>query len=78
MQNQISVENIFDNLSKTAPEILTRQKIQELTGGLISAKTLANLDSEGKGITPRFRIGGKAAYSKDATIRFLKNRCKEF
>lgn len=78
MQNQISIEEIFETLSRTAPEILTRQKIHELTGGLISAKTLANLDSEGDGIQPRFRVGGKVAYQKEAVIAFLKRRCEIF
>ena len=76
MQNPITIEQIFENLSRTAPEILTRNKIHELTGGLISAKTLANLDSEGEGIHPRLRIGGKIAYPKEATITWLKQRCK--
>lgn len=78
MQDLISIEKIFDNLSRTAPEILTRQKITELTGGLISSKTLANLDSENDGIQPRLRIGKKVCYPKEAVILFLKNRCETF
>ncbi len=76
MENQISIEQIFENLSRTAPEILTRQKIYELTGGLISPKTLANMDSEGTGIRPRMKIGGKVAYPKGPTIEFLKQRSR--
>lgn len=78
MQNQITIEQIFDNIARTAPEIITRQKLYDLTGGLISAKTLANLDSEGDGIQPRLRIGGKVAYPKEAAISFLKQRCRFF
>ena len=78
MQDLISIEEIFNNLSRTAPEILTRKKIHELTGGLISVKTLANLDCEGDGIQPRLRIGGKVAYPKEAAIAFLKRRCQFF
>ena len=74
----ITIDHIFETLASKAPEILTRQKIHELTGGLITAKTLANLDSEGDGIQPRLRIGGKVAYPKDAAIAFLKNRCQMF
>jgi hypothetical protein len=78
LKDLISIEQVFDNLSRTAPEILTRNKIHELTGGLISAKTLANLDSEGDGIYPRLRIGGKVCYPRDAVILFLKQRCEIF
>lgn len=76
MQDPITVERIFENLSQKSPEIITRKKLHELTGGLLSEKTLANLDSEGIGIQPRFRIGGKVAYPKDAAFAWLKNRCK--
>ena len=75
MQDQITIERIFENLSHKSPEIITRKKLQELTGGLISEKTLANLDSEGVGIQPRMRIGAKVCYPKDAAILWLKNRC---
>jgi len=78
MNDHISIEKIFDNLARTAPEILTRKKLQELTGGLVSEKTLANLDSLGEGITPRMRIGGKVVYPKEAAIDFLKQRCRIF
>jgi len=76
MQDQISIEQIFENLSRTAPEIITRKKLHELTGGLVSEKTLANMDSAGDGILPRLRIGGKVAYPKEAAISWLEQRCE--
>ena len=78
MQDQITIEQIFEVLSSKSPEIITRKKLQELTGGLVSEKTLANLDSEGVGIQPRLRIGGKVVYPKDAAIAWLKKRCDFF
>lgn len=78
MEDKIEIENFLKNLSNTAPEIITRQKIKEITGGLISPKSLANADSAGDGITPRFRIGGKVAYPKDAVIAYIRARCKSF
>ena len=78
MQDQLTVEQIFENISRIAPEVITRKKLHELTGGLVSEKTLANLDSLGDGIQPRLRIGGKVAYPKQAAIDFLKNRCQFF
>jgi len=75
MEKKNTIELSFSNLSEKFPAIITRKKIEELTGGLISAKSLANLDCEGSGITPRLRIGGKVAYPKDAAILWLKARC---
>ncbi len=78
MERHQDIEDVFERMSNVAPEILTRKKFQELTGGLVSEKTLANLDSEGGGIYPRLRVGGKVAYPKDAAIAWLKNRCRTF
>lgn len=75
MQNEITIEQIFEHLSRKSPEIITRKKLYELTGGLVCEKTMANLDSEGGGIRPRMRIGGKVAYPKEAVIAWLRNRC---
>ena len=72
----INQETIFDAISQKAPDILTRKKLSELTGGIYSEKTWANLDSLGTGITPRLRIGSKVAYPKDAAIAWLKQRCE--
>ncbi len=76
MEKQITIEQIFENLERKAPDILTRQKIHELTGGAISPKTLANKDSEGTGIAPRLLIGGKVVYPKKAAIAWLKQNCQ--
>jgi len=76
MNDQITIEQSFENLARTAPEIITRKKLEEITGGLISAKSLANLDCEGTGITPRLKFGGKVAYPKEAAIYWLKHRCQ--
>ena len=76
MQDQITIEQIFENLTKTAPEILTRKRLYELTGGLVSEKSLANMDCIGEGILPRMRIGGKVAYPKEAALAWLKQRCE--
>ena len=80
MQNQNALDQILENISRISPPILSRLKIEEITGGVIKAKTLANIDSdsESDSIHPRIRIGGKVCYSKEALIAFLKRRCETF
>lgn len=78
MNEEMSIEKMFEKFAESAPEIMTRQKIEELTGGLISIKTLTNLDCLGDGITPRLRIGRKVAYPKAAVVAFLKQRAQIF
>ena len=54
MENKIN----FDSLIKSLPPMISRDHVEKYLGGVISPKTLANLDSEGKG-PRRMRIGRK-------------------
>lgn len=76
MHEQPTLDNIVEQLLNDAPDWLLRKKFSALIGGAYSVKSLANLDSEGKGIKPRMRVGGKIVYQKDAAISWLKQRCK--
>jgi len=76
VHDKITLEKIFENLARNAPKTLSRKKLHELTGGLLTEKTLANMDCEGTGIQPRFRMGGKIFYERDSAIAWLKSRCK--
>ena len=76
MNDQLTIEEIITKLFREAPELIPRKFLSELIGGAISVKYLANLDSEGEGIKPRMRIGGRVAYPKDAAIKWFQQRCK--
>lgn len=67
--------DFFDKLGETWPEIFLRKAVPELTGGLISAGYLRNLDSQTKG-PERFRIGGRVVYRKVSFISWLRSRGK--
>lgn len=57
--------------------LIARGEIERFTGGLISSKYLANLDSQqGKGPAGRIRIGRKVCYRVDALIEWLQNRAE--
>ena len=66
------------DLSKMADRwpspILHRNKVGEFTGGLISGRTMANLDSRGEGIEDRFYVGNKTGYFVESFITWLENR----
>ena len=79
MQDQkIPLDHLVNELFSNAPELITRKRLSEITGGAISVKYLANLDSEGIGIQQRIRVGGKVVYPRTAAIEFYKSRCKSF
>ena len=73
-----TLSDILNAICQASPPIITRTEVQKITGGAISAKYLANLDSEQKGIQPRLKVGSKVAYPKEAVIEFLRKRTRLF
>ena len=55
---------------------IIRPNINEKTGGLLDRRTMANLDSLGKGIPGRITSGRKVAYPVQAVVEFLIKRYK--
>ena len=55
---------------------VAREKVGEFTGGIISPKTLANLDSSGGGPKGRITVGRKVAYPVAELIVWLESRAK--
>jgi hypothetical protein len=53
---------------------LTREEAERITGGLVSAKYLANLDADGKGPAGKIHVGRKAAYPVESFIEWLESR----
>ena len=65
----------FCDLAEKLPPIISRDHVEKLLGGAISAERLANLDSEGKG-PKRMRIGRKIAYRTEDLLDWLEKRTK--
>jgi hypothetical protein len=64
----------FEQLAKNWPApIVARSEGGTFTGGCLSPRTLANLDSLGEG-PPRVVVNGKVAYPVDTFIEWLKRR----
>ncbi len=54
--------------------IVARTEVLTFSGGAISEKYLANLDSQGLGPEGRFRIGRKVVYPTDKFVKWLESR----
>ena len=54
--------------------IVARSHFDRFSGYAMSGKTIANLEVEGKGPKGKFFVGGKAAYSVDDALEFLRSR----
>ena len=65
----------LSNLKKSWPSpFVARQEIKNFSGGIMSQKYLANLDSQGLGPPGRIKVGRKVAYPVDAVIKWLESR----
>lgn len=70
----ISAVNLGDLAERWTSPYVAREEIERFTGGLLTAKYLANLDSQGKGPRGRIRCGRKVAYPVKSLILFLEGR----
>lgn len=65
--------DVYAELELTLPPILSRVEVPRLTGGLISAGRLANLDCLGQG--PRMiKVGRKVGYVRADFVAWLRTR----
>ncbi|SHN72759.1 hypothetical protein [Desulfovibrio litoralis] len=67
-----NINKFISQLSQALPPVIARAHVAELTGGLVSRKTLANEDSLGKGPKDRVRYGQKIAYRREDFIEWLR------
>ena len=66
----------LSDLVPTLPPVIARDHVERLLGGIISSKSLANLDSLGEG-PKRMRVGRKVAYRTEDLLEWLSNRTED-
>jgi hypothetical protein len=73
-------ETIAPSLSQLADKwpsrFVAQEEVDRFTGGIITQKYLANLDSQGKGPTGRIRVGRKISYPVSNLIEWLESRAE--
>ena len=72
------MKSVKPNLSELATKwpsaFVSRTEISHFSGGILSEKYLANLDSQGAGPPGRIRCGRKVAYRVDKLVEWLEHR----
>ena len=66
--------NFKSMLERWPSTYVAREKVEEFTGGIVSARYLANLDSLGKGPKWRVRVGRKVAYPVSELVSWIESR----
>lgn len=64
----------FINLTKDLPPTIARSKVSTYFGGAISSKTMANLDSLGRGPEGAFKVGRTVVYPTESLLEWLQQR----
>lgn len=62
----------FKEVEKTLPPVFSREYASRVIGGLLSAKTMSNEDSLGKGPAHKVKVGNKIGYTREAFMDWLR------
>jgi hypothetical protein len=73
---EIASPEFYRAIEAALPPVFTRQTASHVMGGLISAKTLSNLDALGQGPPVKAKIGHKVAYERESFMRWLRQRLR--
>ncbi len=77
MQKKEAIAEVIKGIeARWRSNVVARSQIAEITGGGLSPKSLANLDSQGLGPEGRFRMGRQTVYPLPAFLTWLEGQCK--
>ena len=72
----LNTNEIIVLLRKTLPLVFSRKIVERALGGIISARTLANLDSKKRG-PPKKYISNTVVYERDSFLFWLAARLSD-
>lgn len=70
------LSKVIEELRNELPITFTRQYICERLGGLLTPKTLSNLDALQQGPPGKITLGNRVAYERDDFLEWLEKRVK--
>lgn len=72
IEDHFDIEKIKARLYDLYPlGLVPRADIGRATGGILSARTMSNLDTRGEGIEIKLNVGKKRCYTVDSIIDFV-------
>lgn len=74
----IGSNQFFKAIERELPPVFTRQAASQAIGGLMSPKTLSNLDALGQGPPVKVHIGSRTGYERESFILWLKERLRSW
>lgn len=69
------MSEIFKKMAAAWPApLVARSEVGRFSGGLLNARTLANMDCKGSGPANRLRVGRKIAYPTADLVAWMQSR----
>jgi hypothetical protein len=69
---------VLKSLAEKWPSsIVARSEVRKFSGGLLSEKTMANMDSRGEGPAGRIRVGRKICYPVVNLVGWMEGRAQK-
>ena len=76
MSANLTFDHIIESLRQNLPPVFNRRTAQSVLGHIISARTLANLDSLKKG-PPKMYLSKNVVYERDSFLNWLEPRLSD-
>ncbi len=77
MQDAIKKPDLTSMADNWPSPYVARQAIRDFSGGILTSKYMANIDSRGEGPAGRLRVGRKIAYPVDSLISWMEGRARK-
>ena len=71
--NPAHKRELLEILAAELPPVIARKAVERHLGGLVTTKTMANADAEGKGPKDPYAVGRNIVYRREALLEFIGN-----
>ncbi len=69
-------KQLKEKLLRELPPVISRNKIEEITGGVLTVGAMRKFDCTGEGPPERIKAGRKVAYDREIFVDWFINRCQ--
>ena len=76
IEKGVGSRQFYQAIEQALPPVFSRKVASQAIGGLLSVKTMANLDAERLGPSVKVKIGSRVGYERDSFMTWLKGRIR--
>jgi hypothetical protein len=69
-------QQLREKLIRELPPVISRHKVEEITGGVVTVGALRKFDCTGEGPAERIKAGRRVGYDREVFVEWFINRCQ--